>query len=386
LREVGVILDGAIAVHEGRVVATGPTDEMRRDYRGEREVDLSGFVVLPGLVDAHTHPVFVGPTAEELAARRNGAPYRAGRELDRVVHGVRSASLEELTEATRRHLDSFVVHGTTTVEAKTGYGLQLDAELKGLRALAAAALEVPLAVHRTYLGAHVLGEEQRADPAAFARRVVEELPEVDGLCDSCDVHVQPGGLDRDAATMILSAAKARGLRLRMQADVEPVRAVELGVELGASSVDHLAGISVAGLEQLAASDTAAVLLPGAALGGDPPPARALIDMGCAVALGTDFHPLAATPCSMILVMALACTGLGMSPDESVTAATINAAASLGLEVDVGSLHPGKRADFVALDLPSYRSIGDVIDGGPAPLVVIGGEPVVASVQERSPGF
>lgn len=388
LRDVGLILDGAIAVHDGRVVATGSTEAMRADYSGGQELDLSGFVVLPGLVDAHTHPVFVEPDAEELTAVREGGEHRTGRDLERVVRGVREASLEQLTEATRAHLDTFVTHGTTTVEAKTGYGLEMASEVKGLRALAAAAKRVPLAVHRTFLCAHVLDAAHRADPDAFVRRVVDEMPQVRELCESCDVHVQPGGLPRDAARSILMAARELGLRLRMLADVEPVRGVELGVELGVSSVDHLAGISVAGLEQLADSDTAAVLLPGTVVGSGAAavPARMLIDSGCAVALGTDFHPLEAAPCSMVLVMALACTGLAMLPDECVTAATLNAAATLGLDHSVGSLHAGKRADFVALDLPSYRALGDVLDGGPVPLVVIEGHPVVTSVQERDPGL
>lgn len=386
---VGLVLDGAIAVDGGRVVATGATEDLRAQFDAAAELDLSDFVVFPGFVDAHTHPVFVAPDAGELATK-SGAEPAIGRDLERVVRGVREADLSSLVASTRQHLEGFLVHGTTALEAKTGYGLDTEAEVKGLHALAAAAADLPLTVHRTFSPAHLLGPEQRADADGYARRVVEEmLPAVRELCDSCDVHVQRGSFDLAQARSILHSARAAGLGLRMLADPEPMRGVELGVELEVATVDHVAGISVAGLTRLAAAKTAAVLLPGLCW-ADPrtgrAPARALIDRGCAVALGSGFHPLGCTPRSMPLVMALARNLLGMTPKECVIAATLNAAVTLGLDHAVGSLHAGKRADFVALDLPSFAALGDLLDGGPAPLVVIQGEPVVANVRELEPGL
>jgi imidazolonepropionase len=196
-------------------------------------------------------------------------------------------------------------------------------------------------------------------------------------------------LSGEAARRILEAARSAGLGLRMLADREPMGSVEIGTELEVTTVDHVAGISVAGLARLAGTKTTAVLLPGSCVaepGTARAPARALIDRGCAVALGTDFSPLGCAPRSMSLVMALARICLGMTPEECVIAATINAACTLGLDHAAGTLHVGKRADFVALDLPSYRALGDVLDGGPAPLVVVRGEPVVANVQDLEPGL
>jgi imidazolonepropionase len=392
LGDVGLVKDGAVAVDQGRIVATGPTEQILASFRGRDELDCSGFVVMPGFVDAHTHPVFVAPAPEAFHARlrcpdpREAAAVAPG--LEQVVAAVRSASLEELAAATQRHFDGFLWHGTTTIEAKTGYGLSTAAERRCLQALEAAQLGHPLRVHRTFYGAHEVPPEFRHDRAGYVRLLLDEmLPAVAELCDSCDVHAEPTAFDRAQTIAILSAARGAGLRLRMHTDLEAMGGAELGVELGVDSVDHLARISLHGQKLLAESETIGILLPGTTFGlgrNSHAPARALIDLGCAVALATDFNPVTCASQSIPFTMSLAAVLLRMSPEESVHAATINAAAALGLDREIGSLHPGKRADLVALDLPSYTALGYVFGGNPVALTVVGGEPVAAHVREWQP--
>ena len=394
LRDVGLVHDGAVAIDAGCVVATGTTAAITAAYAGRDELDCSEFVVMPGFVDAHTHPVFVHAAAEPFHARlrcsdaREVAATRPA--LDEVVRGVRAASLQELAEAVRWHMDEFLSHGTTTIEAKSGFGLSTEAERKSLQALEAAELGHPLRVHRTFFGAHELPPEFRGDRDGYVRLLIEEmLPEVAGLCDSCDVHAEPRAFDRRQTCEILAAARTAGLRLRMHADVESMGGAELGVELGVDSVDHLACISLHGQALLAQSDTVGVLLPGTTFGlarASHAPARAMIDLGCAVALATGFNPVSCATQSMPFLMTLATVLLRMTPEECVHAVTINPAASLGLDAEIGTLHPGKRADLVALDIPSYRSLGYMFGGNPVALTVVGGRPVVAHVREWQPAL
>ncbi|MEE8146416.1 MAG: imidazolonepropionase [Longimicrobiales bacterium] len=391
MSKLGSIPDGAVAVHDQRIVETGPSDQLMRRYRARRELDLSGFLVMPGFVDCHTHPVFTRTREEEFHLRCAGADYmeiaaRGGGILS-SVKAVREASLEELTAATRGHLEAFLVHGTTTVEAKSGYGLTTADEDKSLKALNEAARSVPLTVSRTFLGAHEFPPEYREDRDAYVELVVREmLPQVVDLCESCDVFAEPGVFDRSQARRVLTAASGLGLRLRVHADeIQPMAGTELAVELGADSVDHLARISLDGQDQLAASRTTAVLLPGTTffLGKSHyAPARSMIDKGCAVALATDFNPGSCHTQSMAAIITLGCLQLHMTPAECIHAVTINAAASLHLDDQVGTLHPGKRADLVALDLPSHRSLGYAFGGNPVGLTVVGGELAVINSVDR----
>lgn len=393
MRAMGLVEDGAIAVRDGKVIATGPTAEITERYQAEDELDLSGFVVLPGFVDCHTHPVFAATREDEFHMRCAGADYMAiaaaGGGILSSVKALRAASEEDLTQQVLAHLDGFLEHGTTTIEAKSGYGLSTESELKSLRALTAAAEQHPLDVSRTFLGAHEFPPEYREDREAYVQLVIEEmLPAVRGLCESCDVFAEPGVFDRLQTLRILSAARAEGLRLRLHADeIQPMAGAELAVELGADSADHLPRISLGGQEALAASDTTAVLLPGTSfyLGKkNHAPARRMIELGCAVALATDFNPGSCYTQSMPLIVSLACILLHMTPEECITAATINPAASLHMDDRVGTLHPGKSADFVALDLPSYRALGYAFGGNPVALTVKAGAPVLANVREQQP--
>lgn len=393
MRTLGVIDDGAVAVQAGKIVATGRTDAICRDYRAAEELDLSGFVVLPGFVDCHTHPVFARTREQEFHMRCAGADYmaiaQAGGGILSSMRAVREASLDDLTAATTTHLWGFAAHGTTTIEAKTGYGLSLLDERKSLQALAAAAAEVPLGLKRTFLGAHEFPPEYRHDREAWVRCLCDELiPQFAAHADYCDVFAEPGVFDREQSRRILLAAKAAGLRLRVHADeIQPMGGAEMAVELGADSADHLGRISEAGIAQIAASDTVAVLLPGTIFSLGKPyhaPARALVDRGAAVALATDFNPGSCYTQSMTFVMTLGCVQLHLGPEEVITAATINPAYSLRLDHEVGSLHPGKRADLCVLDIPSWRAVGYVVGGNPVALTVKDGVPLVANVAERRP--
>ncbi len=395
LHSVGALRDGAVAIRGGRILAAGPHAEITRAFTAAQELDLSGFVVLPGFVDAHTHPVFVGTREEEFHQRCAGSDYlaiaAAGGGILSSVRALRRASEPELTAQVARHLDAFLFHGTTTIEAKSGYGLSTADECKSLRALAAAAEHHPLTVKRTFLGAHEFPPEFREDREAYVRLIVDEmLPAVRDLCDYADVFAEPKVFDREQSLRVLSAARAEGLRLRVHADeIEPMGGAELAVELHADSADHLARISEAGIDQLAASQTTAVLLPGTSFllrKGIQAPARRMIERGCIIALASDFNPGSCHARSLPLMISLACVLYGMTPEECIAATTINAAFSLQLDHEIGTLHPGKRADLVALELPSYRALGYEFGGNPVALTIKDGVPVAANVHDRDPAF
>ncbi|MGE3175683.1 MAG: imidazolonepropionase [Planctomycetota bacterium] len=393
LQQLGVIDDGAVAVKDGRVVATGTTDAIARDYTAPDELDLSGYVVLPGFVDCHTHPVFARTREHEFHMRCAGADYMAiaqqGGGILSSMRAVRETSLEDLTASTIEHLWGFPVHGTTTVEAKSGYGLSVADEEKSLKALAAAIEQVPLTVVRTFLGAHEFPPEYRDDREAYVKLVCDQmLPRLAKLADACDVFAEPGVFDRVQAMRVLSAARAEGLRLRLHADeLTEMGGAELAVELRADSADHLGRISDAGIRALAGSRTTGVLLPGTGffLGKDIyAPARRMIEAGCIVAIATDFNPGSCHTQSMTLIQTLACVKLKMTPAEVIHASTINPAFSLQLDKQVGTLHPGKRADLVALDMPSWEATGYMFGGNPVALTVKDGVPLVANTADRQP--
>jgi imidazolonepropionase len=395
MRRLGVVADGAVAVRDGRIVATGPTDDLHRRYRAAEELDLRGFVVLPGFVDCHTHPVFARTREQEFHLRCAGADYMAiaaaGGGILNSMRALRAMPLEELAARTERHLWGFLQHGTTTVECKTGYGLSLADEEKSLRALQLAMAELPLTIKRTFLGAHEFPPEFRDDRDGYVRLLCEQmLPALAPLADSCDVFAEPGVFDREQSRRILTAARAAGLRLRMHADeIQPMGGAELAVELGADSADHLGRISDEGIRRLAASDTVGVLLPGTIFFLAKPhyaPARRMIEAGCAVALATDFNPGSCHTQSMTLIQTIACTQMKMTAEEVITAATINPAFSLQLDGEVGSLHAGKRADLCVLDIPSWQAIGYAFGGNPVVMTVKDGRPVLANVAERDPDW
>ncbi|MFN3244553.1 MAG: imidazolonepropionase [Planctomycetota bacterium] len=395
MQPMGVIDDGAVAVQGGRIVAVGSTDEITARYRAPEELDLDGFVVMPGFVDCHTHPVFARTREQEFHMRCAGADYmaiaQAGGGILSSMRAVREASLEELAERTEQHLWRFLENGITTIEAKGGYGLSLEAEQKSMQALDAAAALVPLNLKRTFLGAHEFPPEYRDDRDEYVRIVCDEMiPALAPMADYCDVFAEPGVFTREQSERVLKAALDAGLRLRVHADeIQPMGGAEMAVALGADSADHLGQISDAGIAAMAASDTTGVLLPGTIFFLAKPgyaPARKMIEAGCAVALATDFNPGSSHTQSMTLIHTIACTQMKMSVEECIVASTINPAFSLQLDHEVGTLHPGKRADLCVLDIPSYQALGYTFGGNPVAMTIKDGIPVMANVADRQPDW
>ncbi len=369
LSDPGIVSDGAIAVSGGKIVAVGERGAVDRWIGGAavaRTIDAGGRVVLPGWVDPHTHAVFSRYRADEYEARIRGEGYleieRRGGGIRRTVREVREMSEESLFEVSRRRLAKMLEGGTTTNEIKSGYGLDLDSELKMLRVIARLAQETPLDVVATFMGAHQRPPEFD-DVASYTRAVIDEMiPAVarEKLAEFVDVFCEKGVFGLEETRKILEAARSAGFGLKVHADeITPLGGAELAARMGAISAEHLTKISNAGIGELAASNTIAVLLPSTtfALGSrDFAPARDMIERGAAVALATDFNPGSSPSCSMPFAVAVACSQMRMTPAEAINAATINAAYAVRRDDRAGSLEEGKHADFVVYDVEDYREI------------------------------
>jgi len=368
LRQLAIIEDGAILVRGEQIEAAGRRREIESLITGDCEVlDAGRRVVMPGFVDAHTHPVFAGIRANEFERRSTGATYREiaarGGGIRSTVRATRNASLNDLVKAGKRYAQWFLRCGTTTIEAKSGYGLTIEDELKLLRAIKQLNEETPLRYVSTFLGAHDIPNEYKSRRATYVSLVINEmLPRVaqEKLAEYCDVFCETDVFTTDEAWQILSAARCQGLRLRVHADQLSLSGgAKLAAELNAATADHLEHADSAGIQALKTAKVQPVLLPGSvyALGSSQyPPARQMIDAGLAVVLATDFNPGSSPTPSMTMVLSLACTHMKMTPAEAVTAATINAAYSLGRGDEIGSLEKGKRADFVIHDAEDYREL------------------------------
>jgi imidazolonepropionase len=355
-------------VHDGRIEAVGRSAEVERAAPPQAQIlDAGGRVVLPGFVDAHTHPVFAGNRADEFSERIGGATYQEiaarGGGILSTVRRTREASEAGLLDAARRYQSWFLRGGTTTIEAKSGYGLSLEAELKILRVVRQLASEGEARYVPTFLGAHEVPQEYRAHPTAYTDLVIREmLPRVraEGLARFSDVFCDPATFPIEQSRAILSAAKSLGFGLRVHADqFHADGAAQLAAELGAATADHLEHTDDTGLRALAAADVQPVLLPASVLhlgSTRYPRARRMIELGLAIVLASDFNPGSSPICSMPVVLWLASTQMRLMPAEAITAATINAAYSLGLGNEIGSLEPGKRADFVVHDCEDYREL------------------------------
>jgi imidazolonepropionase len=367
----------AIAVQDGVVTWVGARSDAPSVAE---ELDLGAGLVTPGLVDAHTHPVYAGDRSDEAAARLAGQAYTGGGIL-RSVAATRAASDEELEALVEDRLRAQLRSGTTTVECKSGYGLSTDEELRHLRLLGRVADRLPLRVVRTFLGAHAVPAEASGVAGTYVAQVIEQMiPAVadEGLADFCDVFCDAGFFSVADAERILLAAAAHGLGLRMHADqLASIGASELAVRLGVTSVDHLEQLDAAGVARLARSSVVATLLPGPALvmRDRLPPARALLDEGATVALASDanagtFNAWGAMP----LVIGLSATLLGMTASEALRAATVGGAAALGLGDRRGRIGPGADADLVAWDA-DHEGAFAVRLGGMLPIqVLVGGSP------------
>jgi imidazolonepropionase len=373
LGEIDVVTDGYVLCEEGRITAVGSMRDLGSLEGEVEELDGHGLCAVPGLVDCHTHACFGGDRVEEFALRAAGATYEelhaAGGGILSTVQATRAASEEELTAAVRRHRDWMLRAGTTTFEAKSGYGLDHDTELAQLRAVSAAGGIA------TWLGAHAVPPEFPDADAYLDFALAEVLPEAAQLAEAADVFLERGAFDQTQARRYLTACRAAGFTLRAHGDQFTEQgAIPLAVELGARSVDHLEATGEAGIHALAASDVVGVLLPVSALFLDRPmpPARALVDAGAAVALATDFNPGSAFCESLPVTCSLAATQLKLSPAEALAACTVNAAHVLGRSDRKGRLAPGYDADVVLLDAPDWRYLAYHLGGDQVAAVVVGG--------------
>jgi imidazolonepropionase len=368
LRQLSIIEDGALLVRGDRLEAVGRRREIESLITGDCEViDAGNRVVMPGFVDAHTHPVFAGIRANEFEQRSTGATYREiaarGGGIRSTVRATRNTSLNDLVKAGKRYAQWFLRCGTTTIEAKSGYGLTIEDELKILRAIKQLDDETPLTYIPTFLGAHDIPAEYKSRRDTYVSLVINEmLPRVaaEKLAEYCDVFCETGVFTIDESRQILLAARSHGLGLRVHADQLSLSGgAKLAAELSAATADHLEHADAGGIQALKAGKVQPVLLPGSvyALSSNQyPPAREMIDAGLAVVLATDFNPGSSPTPSMPMMLSLACTQMKMTPAEALTAATINAAYSLGRGDELGSLEKGKRADFVIHDCEDYREL------------------------------
>jgi imidazolonepropionase len=355
LGEIEVVEDAYVLCEDGRIAATGLMRDLPAGLGEVEELDARGLVAIPGLVDCHTHACFAGDRVDEFALRAAGASYEelhaAGGGILSTVDATRAAGEQALTAAVRRHRQWMLRAGTTTFEAKSGYGLDKDTELAQLRAVRANG-GIP-----TWLGAHAVPPEFPDAGAYLDFALAEVLPEAAELAEAADVFLERGAFDEQEARRYLTACADAGLVLRLHGDqFSEQGAVQLAIELGARSVDHLEATGEAGVAALAASEVTGVLLPASALFLDRPmpPGRALVDAGAAVALATDFNPGSAFTESLPLVCSLAATQLHLAPAEALAACTVNAAHVLGRAGRKGRIAPGYDADLVLLDAPDWR--------------------------------
>jgi imidazolonepropionase len=372
LSKLGIETDGAILVRDGRIVDVGPRSKIEEhaEAKDAETLDLGGRVVLPGFVDSHTHLIHAVSRAEEYELKIQGASYeeiaRKGGGILNSVKKLRAATSESLKTRARVALEEFASFGTTTVEAKSGYGLDVASELRILQLQRELAQEQRVEIVSTFLGAHAVPAEFRGKPDGASRYIAilleQMLPEVANqrLAEFCDVFCDRGAFTRAESRKILSAGKRVGLAPRVHAEqLSRTGATQMAVELGAASCDHLEQVNAADIRALAKSNTVATLLPGCDfhLGWKQyAPARKLIEAGAIVALATDYNPGTSPTVSMPMVLSLACTQLRMTPAEAIAAATINAAYALRRADRLGSLEPGKQADLAVFEVEDYREI------------------------------
>ncbi|EMS77895.1 imidazolonepropionase HutI [Desulfotignum phosphitoxidans DSM 13687] len=367
MSDLGIIENGGVLILDGKITAVGPSHEVTKGIN-EKEItviDAAGKAVIPGFVDSHTHFVFGGYRPDEFAWRLRGDSYmdimNRGGGIANSVGATRKASLDELLVVGTRRLDSMLSFGVTTVEGKSGYGLDRKTELKQLEAMARLNKSHALDIAPTFLGAHAVPTEFKGKTDEFVDHVMEILPEVKekGLAEFCDIFCEENVFSVDQSRRLLVRAKELGLGVKIHADeIVQLGGTELAAELGAVSADHLLQASEQGIRDLAASGTVATLLPGTAfsLKEDYAQGRSMIDHGCAVALATDFNPGSCFSNSIPLIYALACLYMKLSPEEALTALTINGAAAVGRADTIGSIDVGKQGDLVILEYPSYRFI------------------------------
>jgi len=374
LGDLGLIEDGAVLIRSGNILEIGHSSDLLNKHPGEETLDVAGKVVLPGFVDPHTHVIWAGDRAAEFELRLQGKSYleimEAGGGIVSTVRETRKASKKQLKDQTRSRLKRMLAHGTTTLEAKTGYGLNLETELLMLQALLELDQEEPLNIVLTYLGAHAVPPEYEGNTPGYTDLVCKEM--IPALAEwwptqtkdsfpYIDVFCETGAFDVDQSRQILETARAIGFPIKIHADeFDNLGGVSLAVELGAASADHLVVTSPEEIKALGGSDTVAVALPCTPFGLAEPgytPAKEIIEADGILAIATDLNPGTAWCESMQFAAALACRYMKLTPKQAIAAATINAAAAIGMDKKIGSLEPGKQADLIVLNVPDYQHIG-----------------------------
>lgn len=396
MRDVGLIQDGAVAVHDGAIAAVGPSDQLRSQYTADQTIDASGKVVCPGFVDPHTHVVYAGDRVDEFEMRINGATYMeimaAGGGIVSTMVAVRAASLDQIIAETRARLDSMLRQGTTTAEVKTGYGLDMANELKLLEAIAALDADHPIDLIPTFMGAHALPPEYRGRTDEYMSLVIDEmLPQAAHWYQNSaflkkdtplfvDVFCEQNAFDVEQSRRVLEAGQSSGMSVKAHVDeFTSLGGVRMAVELGAVSIDHLDVTSPDEIDLLAASETIGVVIPavnfnlGSTHFAD---ARAMLDAGAALALTTDINPGSAPCPSMPMVMAIACRYQHLLPSEALNASTFNAACAVDMGHRIGSIEVGKQADILILDTSDYRQLAYQFGGNLVESVFKRGEMVL----------
>jgi imidazolonepropionase len=375
LGRLGIIPDGAVLIRDGKILVLGTTDDLRQAYPHEETLDAGGHVVMPGFVDPHTHLLWVGDRAAEFEMRLEGKTYleilAAGGGILSTVRLTRQAPLELLLDETRPRLQDMLAHGTTTAEAKTGYGLQTETELRMLQALLLLDAEGPLDITPTFLGAHANPPEYKDNPDGYTSLLCSEmLPAIRRWWDGhlptrplpfVDVFCETGAFSLEQSRRILETAMSMGFPLKIHADeFDNLGGASLAAGLGAISADHLVKTSPADISALARSETVAVSLPCTPFGlaeYEYTPAQAIIEAGGLLALATDLNPGTAWGGNMQFTIALACRYLRLTPAQAIVAATLNAAAAISRTDSIGSIEPGKQADLLILNVSDYRHLG-----------------------------
>ena len=393
MRDLGILRNGALAVTDGRIVAAGKTPDITNVYKAENIVSASGKTVLPGFVDPHTHLVFAGSREDEFQMRVEGASYMeildAGGGILRTVRDTRRASVDKLVESGTETLNIMLEHGTTTVEAKSGYGLTTKDELKMLEAIQRLNQMHTVDLIPTFLGAHAVPPEFSNNPDDYVHLITEEmLPKVaeKGAAEFCDVFCERGVFNVDQSRRILSAGKKLGLKPKLHADeMSLLGGAELAASLGAVSADHMLFSSDEGIKAMAEKGVIATLLPAAAfslMNGRYADARTMINFGVPLALATDFNPSCWIE-NQQLVVALACRFMKLTPAEAITAATINAAHAVNRASEIGSLEVGKKADLIVLNVPNHKFLGYRFGANLVDKVVKNGRLVIDTEASRS---
>jgi len=365
MRDLSVIDNASVLIEDGFIRWIGTAGDFSTTLDADADtIDCSAYIALPGFVDAHTHALFAGSRENEFAMRSEGKTYQEiasqGGGILSSVQATRAATKKELKKSTSRRLDAMMKHGTTTVEIKSGYGLSEDAEIKMLEAISELANEHFMTIRSTFLGAHALPPEYREKRSEYISLLCERMmPHIAKrkLAQFCDVFCESGYFSLDESRHILEEARKHGLGLKLHADeFTSLGGTQLAAELEAASVDHLEHISDDAIRALAGRKTIAVILPGVSffLRNPYAPVRKLIDAGIPVAIASDFNPGSCMSFSMPLMMTIACTQMSMTPEEAITASTLNGAAALGVSDQYGSIEAGKRADIILFDVPNYR--------------------------------